>query len=328
MTAPDHVVAVHRRALRLCGSLGYLQYRWIGEVSLAARDRLRAALQVNLVRLSQDFNSEIANSCRALLPSTPIGECRETRSRKSRAASTRWKKDARAEASFPSHRAGPMPEEKARVLRILDQQRGAFERGGMADGMGNRSRQRIEVAASSGRPGQMGPGRRCQNDAGLTFRKSAVRPAPEGRGHAAVRPARNRLGGFRPESALCAGRDPAGGAAAAPGDRRRSGLSGRSGDPLVSAGAGVSIGPERAADHVERRRVDRTARPAASASSRTAGGARRRKGAAGAVRDRVAGVRTVAMFVRHRAGSLDAAVAQARWRNLAVTGGRPAACWS
>src|SRR5881275_1712345 len=55
----------------LCGCLGILQYRWIGEVSLAARDRLRSALQANLVRLSQDLNSEIATSCRALLPATP-----------------------------------------------------------------------------------------------------------------------------------------------------------------------------------------------------------------------------------------------------------------
>ena len=51
----------------LCASLGYLQYRWIGEVSIAARDRMRTALQVSLVRLSQDFNSEISTSCRGLL---------------------------------------------------------------------------------------------------------------------------------------------------------------------------------------------------------------------------------------------------------------------
>jgi signal transduction histidine kinase len=52
----------------LCGVLGVLQYRWIGEVSLAARDRLRGSLQANLDRLSQDFNSEIAEACRALVP--------------------------------------------------------------------------------------------------------------------------------------------------------------------------------------------------------------------------------------------------------------------
>jgi hypothetical protein len=56
--------------LVLCGVLGVLQYRWIGEVSLAARDRLRGSLQANLDRLSQDFNSQIAEACRALLPAT------------------------------------------------------------------------------------------------------------------------------------------------------------------------------------------------------------------------------------------------------------------
>ena len=54
--------------LVLCGVLGVLQYRWIGEVSLAARDRLRGSLQANLDGLSRDFNSEIAEACRALLP--------------------------------------------------------------------------------------------------------------------------------------------------------------------------------------------------------------------------------------------------------------------
>src|ERR1035437_3770046 len=54
--------------LVLCGVLGVLQYRWIGEVSLAARARLHGNLQASLDRLSRDFNSEIATACRALLP--------------------------------------------------------------------------------------------------------------------------------------------------------------------------------------------------------------------------------------------------------------------
>src|SRR6476619_7572908 len=51
----------------LCGVLGVLQYRWIGEVSEAARDRLRVSLQASLTRISQEFSTEIANACRALL---------------------------------------------------------------------------------------------------------------------------------------------------------------------------------------------------------------------------------------------------------------------
>ncbi len=52
----------------LCAVLGWLQYRWIGEVSAAARDRLRAGLQSGLNRVSRDFNLEIAAAWRALLP--------------------------------------------------------------------------------------------------------------------------------------------------------------------------------------------------------------------------------------------------------------------
>jgi hypothetical protein len=44
----------------LCGILGFLQYLWIGEVSMAERDRLGKTLQATLDRLSQDFDAEIA----------------------------------------------------------------------------------------------------------------------------------------------------------------------------------------------------------------------------------------------------------------------------
>jgi hypothetical protein len=52
----------------LCVVLGILQYRWITEVSLSARDRLREGLQRSLTRLGSDFDSEIASSCAALTP--------------------------------------------------------------------------------------------------------------------------------------------------------------------------------------------------------------------------------------------------------------------
>src|SRR2546423_13035484 len=52
----------------LCGMLGVLQYRWIGEVSIAARERMRGSLQASLNRVSQDFNTEISTAARALLP--------------------------------------------------------------------------------------------------------------------------------------------------------------------------------------------------------------------------------------------------------------------
>src|SRR5207245_6496579 len=52
----------------LCGVLGVLQYRWIGEVSLAARDRLRASLQASLDRVGRDFQTDLLVSCRSLIP--------------------------------------------------------------------------------------------------------------------------------------------------------------------------------------------------------------------------------------------------------------------
>src|SRR5580692_9023021 len=50
----------------LCGVLGFLQYREIGEVSTALRQRLRTSLQASLNRFSQDFNSEVRSATRAI----------------------------------------------------------------------------------------------------------------------------------------------------------------------------------------------------------------------------------------------------------------------
>jgi signal transduction histidine kinase len=54
--------------LGFCLLLGALQYRLIGQVSVAARERLRASLQNNLNGLSRDFDSQIARACQALIP--------------------------------------------------------------------------------------------------------------------------------------------------------------------------------------------------------------------------------------------------------------------
>jgi signal transduction histidine kinase len=55
--------------LVLCAVLGVLQYEWIGEFSAALGHRFRAALEVNLAQLNQDLNGEIGSACRALIPS-------------------------------------------------------------------------------------------------------------------------------------------------------------------------------------------------------------------------------------------------------------------
>ena len=51
----------------LCGLLGVLQYRWIGEVSVAERERLQRTLQGSLARVSHDFNEEISVLSRAMM---------------------------------------------------------------------------------------------------------------------------------------------------------------------------------------------------------------------------------------------------------------------
>src|SRR5689334_15859980 len=79
----------------LCGCLGVLQYRWIGEVSLAARERLRVALQADLMRLSQDLNAEIVNACRALLPAVPPEDAKTAQTEVER-RSQEWNKAAAA----------------------------------------------------------------------------------------------------------------------------------------------------------------------------------------------------------------------------------------
>jgi signal transduction histidine kinase len=56
----------------LCVVLGVLQYRWIGEVDTALRERLRGSLQASLDRAAFDFNSEVSNAIRALLPTAPV----------------------------------------------------------------------------------------------------------------------------------------------------------------------------------------------------------------------------------------------------------------
>jgi signal transduction histidine kinase len=67
--------------LALCAVLGVLQYRWIGEVSVAARDRLRGSLQASLFRVAYDFDSEIFSAARDLTPNDPGSDSRTVQSR-------------------------------------------------------------------------------------------------------------------------------------------------------------------------------------------------------------------------------------------------------
>ena len=109
----------------LCGVLGVLQYRWIGEVSMAARDRLRGSLQANLNRLSLDFSTELAAACRALLPegSGPANKADET---DVAARYVQWKTTSRHSGMF-RHIAIAEPRNQTLVLRNLDLNQAVFE---------------------------------------------------------------------------------------------------------------------------------------------------------------------------------------------------------
>src|SRR5579871_2238877 len=104
--------------LVLCGVLGFLQYRWIGEVSIAARERLQSSLQASLGRLIQDFDSEIAAECRLILPPEAGPDASSIESEVSTRYS-RWKSTTPHAQIF--HRiALAFPQEETTKLRILD----------------------------------------------------------------------------------------------------------------------------------------------------------------------------------------------------------------
>jgi signal transduction histidine kinase len=52
----------------LCAVLAVLQSRWIGEISVAERDRLHEQLQTGLSQLSADLDNRVSNACSGLMP--------------------------------------------------------------------------------------------------------------------------------------------------------------------------------------------------------------------------------------------------------------------
>jgi signal transduction histidine kinase len=108
----------------LCGVLGFLQYRWTGEVSVAARERLRGSLQASLNRLSQDFNSEITTACLALLPTNPQPDAPAVEAEIA-GRYQQWKKAARHGRMF-RRIALAAPKKDSVALRSLDPETGRF----------------------------------------------------------------------------------------------------------------------------------------------------------------------------------------------------------
>jgi len=107
----------------LCGILAILQYRWIGEVSVAARDRLHGSLAATLVRLSQGLNTELAADCAALVPQNAQGDAQAAEEELvSRFA--QWKSSTRHGPLF-RRVAMAVPQKQDLQLLSLDLDRGA-----------------------------------------------------------------------------------------------------------------------------------------------------------------------------------------------------------
>ncbi len=111
--------------LALCGVLGVLQYHWIGEVTVAARDRLLGTLQASLLRTSQDFNNELVASCSAILPAGSFDDAQDLE-RQVTAQYLDWKKNAPRVPMF-RHIGLALSTSHTVQLKVLDLDRGILE---------------------------------------------------------------------------------------------------------------------------------------------------------------------------------------------------------
>ena len=58
----------------LCGVVAVLQYRWIGEIGGAERQRLQGQLQTRLASVRRDFSNDISEACAAMVPDATLIE--------------------------------------------------------------------------------------------------------------------------------------------------------------------------------------------------------------------------------------------------------------
>ena len=110
----------------LCGVLGFLQYRWIGEVSQAERERMAGSLRATLERLSRDFDNEIATDMRALVPpGFQQGVPSAPEEGEIAARFEQWKGSTRREGLFRRIAVAKASPE-AVILRVLDRDTAEF----------------------------------------------------------------------------------------------------------------------------------------------------------------------------------------------------------
>jgi signal transduction histidine kinase len=106
----------------VCITLGILQYRWISAVSETARERMSEGLQANLMRLSRDFNTEISVATSSLAQYSRVYDPQTVESQLE-ARFAQWKIISRHPRLF--ERIGlAVPGDGGVELRMLDFDRG------------------------------------------------------------------------------------------------------------------------------------------------------------------------------------------------------------
>ncbi|HEY2013399.1 MAG TPA: HAMP domain-containing sensor histidine kinase [Bryobacteraceae bacterium] len=164
----------------LCGVLGILQYRWIGEVSTAARERLRGSMLASLGRFSRDFNSEVSIASRAIAPANAPPDAAAVEAAVP-ARYEQWKKTSRHAQLFHSV-AIAIPRESELELRTLDLNTGALRTTEWPESwtpLKTRLESRAWHESQSGR-GEPGPLREGQ---GVAFEQPVFGSLPPGSGH-------------------------------------------------------------------------------------------------------------------------------------------------
>lgn len=156
----------------LCGTLGALLYTWNAEVSAALRDRLRASLSANLSRLSHDFNAEISAACSQLMP----GPARNIASAETEITGhfIQWRKNARRRDML-RRVAVAAPTEDGVALRMLDLDTATFRPAEWPEEWNNLEYRLIGMARPplSGEFYRHGPGPRFADD-GTVFEEPVL----------------------------------------------------------------------------------------------------------------------------------------------------------
>jgi signal transduction histidine kinase len=306
----------------LCAVLAVLQYRWIGEVSVAARDRLHGSLEATLVRLSQGLNAELATESSALVPQNFQGDPQAAQA-ELMARFGQWKKSTHRAPLW--HRAAlAIPRKPDLQLLNLDLDRGSLAESPWPaewNGLKARLESRLSPTPWDGRnPPPAGGSFTPPREEFTVEAPLFAPPAPR----ISAAPADGSPFGRRETAWLILELDPA---------YMRDVLLPEILQRYLGTGGNldyqVEIAAKTAAGTVIYRSDPRQPSIALSADASAslfdpqqflwAGGAGNRGPGPG--RGPAPDSGRWQIFVRHRAGSLEAVVSQARWRNLEIAAG-------